>query len=452
MCWFNDRLYVGTSRDLLALLKLFPPPTDPAAMAPWPVNVPKSVEDLDLRAQIWCWIPKRRSWEQVHVSPTIVGRNGRPVPRDLGYRGMTVFQGLSDPVPALYLSGISSVSRGTGARLLRSLDGRTFTAIAEPGLGNPQISSLRALVAFDKYLFVAPAGAGKAWNSTQSAVVLRSKDPARGPWEQACPPGFGDKNNTGIFEMHAFNGHLYAGTFNSSSGYQIWKTSPTGRAPCAWKKVIECGAYRGNQNEMAMSMCGFNGALYVGSGIQNGGYDRTYRIGPAAAELIRIHPDDSWDLIAGQPRQTPQGYKIPLSGMGAGFNNFFNGYFWRMVNHGSSLYLGTFDWSVFLPYARSPDMFVWLQRYINAYGPWNIADAKGGFDLWCTNNGCSWRPVTLRGLGNKYNYGARTMVSSPAGLFIGTANPFGPEIALQRFSRWLYMPNPNGGAEVWHAP
>ena len=452
MAWFQNSLYVGTSRDLLALLKLFPPRGDPAAMSPWPVRVPQSVEDLDLRAEIWHWTPATKRWERVHISPLIIGRNQRNVARDIGYRGMALYQGRSDPIPALYVSGISSVSRGTGARLLRSLDGRTFTAVSQPGLGNPEISTLRALVPFDGYLFVAPAGAGTTWNTTRKAVILRSSDPVAGRWEVVCPPGFGDRNNTGIFEMQVFNGFLYAGTFNNAFGYQIWKTPSTGRRPCSWKKVIERGAFRGSKNEIAMSMRVFNNALYVGSGIQNGGYDRTHHVGPGASELIRLHPDDTWDLVVGAPRRTPQGHKSPVSGMRPGFNNFFNGYFWRMVEHKGWLYLGTFDWSVFLPYARSPAMFPWLKGYINWSGAWNIAEQQGGFKLWRTNDGSRWFPVTLTGFGNPYNYGARTMVSTPAGMFVGTANPFGPEVATQLGRHWQYVPNPRGGAEVWHAP
>jgi len=60
--------------------------------------------------------------------------------------------------------------------------------------------------------------------------------------------------------------------------------------------------------------------------------------------------------------------------------------------------------------------------------------------------------VTTRGFGNPYNYGARTMISTPCGLFVGTANPFGPKVAVQLPARWMYVPNPRGGAEVWHAP
>jgi len=450
MAEFNGQVYVGTSRHILALLKLFPP-IDAASMDPWPVKVPQSVEQLDLRAQILRWCPGFDKWELIHTSPEIEGRNGRPVPRDLGYRGMAVFRGQSEAAAALYVSCLSSVSRGSGARILRSEDGLAFHPVGEPGLGNANISTFRSLVAFDDHLFVAPAGEGTTWNVTRAPTVLRSNDPARGEWTQACVAGFGDPTNGGIFELEVFNNHLYAATFNHSLGYQIWKTPATGKAPCRWRKVLERGAYRGSLNEMAMSMCEFNGALYVGSGLQNGGYDRTYRIGPAAGELIRIHPDDTWDLVAGTARETPHGRKTPLSGLGPGFDNFFNGYIWRMVVHDGWLYVGTFDWSVFLLYAQRRRMLPWLQKHVDQHGAKEIVTRQGGFDLWRTRDAATWMPVTLSGMGNPYNYGVRTLISSRLGMFIGTANPFAPEVPAQLARGSVYVENPDGGAEVWLA-
>src|SRR3954454_16491416 len=98
--------------------------------------------------------------------------------------------------------------------------------------------------------------------------------------------------------MAAFDDHLYVGTHNPFRGFQVWKTRG-GEKPYTWERVVTDGAHRGNLNEVAISMVPFKGALYVGSGIQNGGFDRTYQIGPAAPELIRIHPDGTWDLIVG---------------------------------------------------------------------------------------------------------------------------------------------------------
>jgi len=280
--------------------------------------------------------------------------------------------------------------------------------------------------------------------------VLASCDPAAKIWEPASPTGFGDPSNNVIFEMETFNGHLYAGTFNSRSGYQIWKTSAEEeKLPFRWTQVVSHGAYRGNLNQAATSMCVFNDALYVGSGIQNGGFDRTNLIGPAAGEIIRIYPDDTWDLVVGTPRRTPDGVKVPLSGMGPGFDNFFNGYIWRMVVHEEWLYVGTFDWSVFLLYANRPHLLPWLQRDIRRFGLDNIVQYEGGFDLWRSQDGIHWSNVTRNGFGNPYNYGARTMVSTPFGLFVGTANPFGPEVAAQTAVGWTYVSNPQGGAEVW---
>jgi nucleoside-diphosphate-sugar epimerase len=446
MAYFRDQIYAGTSRHSMALLKLFPP-LAPPAMDPWPVNVPGSVEDLDMRGQIWRCQVSEGKFEKIHVSPEIKGKNGKMVPRDLGYRGMAVFQGRSDPEPALYVASISTVLRGTAAHILRSLDGVNFEIVSEPGLGNPNISTFRALAVFDNHLFAPPAGEGVTFNSNKASVIMRCADPLKKKWEPACEPGLGDPTNYGIFEMVVFNDHLYAGTFNHFHGYQVWKTPATGSKPCRWTKVIEGGAHRGSLSEIAMSLCVHNGALYVGSAIQNGGFDRYNFVGPAAGEVIRIYPDDTWELLVGTPRRTPDGMRYPLSGLGPGFDNVFAGYIWRMTVHDGWLYTSTFDWSVFLPYAGRPSRTA--KRMMHGLGVDQIVKMGGGFDLWRTQDGVNWIPVTQNGLGNPYNYGARTLVSTPQGLFVGTANPFGPEVAAKISTGSVYIPNPDGGAEVW---
>jgi hypothetical protein len=213
--------------------------------------------------------------------------------------------------------------------------------------------------------------------------------------------------------------------------------------------VLANGAHRGPLNEAAVSMCAFRGALYVGGGIAQGGYDRLHRVGPAAPELIRIHPDDSWDLIVGEARETPQGSKRPLSGFEPGFDNVFNGYFWRMTEFDGHLYLGTFKWSVLLPYVQAVKPGDRGERLARWLGLENLVNFDGGFDLFRSRDGVRWTPVTTNGFGNRYNYGARTLVGTPYGLFVGTANPFGPNVAVQTANGFMYAPNPRGGAEVW---
>jgi hypothetical protein len=271
--------------------------------------MPKEFHDLDFRAQIWRYLPLRGAWQHVYQSPRVTSRDGKQVPRDIGYRSMAVHDG------ALHVAAFSPASSGLPPQILRTRDGRAFDAVAQAGT-DPDLNTYRVLQVFDGRLYTSPTGrVGGAANASNSAVVLETRDPATEPWQPVSELGFGDPDNHTFFEMAVFENHLYVGTLNPVTGFQIWKT-PGGKKPYEWTCVISNGAYRGNLNELAISMCPFDGALYVGTAIQNGGYDRAHKIGPAAPELIRIYPDDSWDLIVGKPRATPDGFKVPLSGKG----------------------------------------------------------------------------------------------------------------------------------------
>lgn len=48
-----------------------------------------------------------------------------------------------------------------------------------------------------------------------------------------------------------------------------------------------------------------------------------------------------------------------------------------------------------------------------------------GGEVWCTENGVDWEPITIDGFGDKYNHGIRTMALGDDGSFyLGTANPY----------------------------
>jgi hypothetical protein len=448
MAWFQDHLYVGTLRNILALVKASPPKY-PAGMIPWPVRVPENVFTLDLRAQIWRYDPATGRWDQAYVSPMMPGPDGKPVPRDIGYRCMAVFQGPEDSEPALYIATASSNTRGPGAHVLRLTETGGVITASPPGLGDQNVSTLRALVAFQGRLYTAPTGSGRAWNAADRPCVYESVDPIAGKWRPVSQPHFGDGTNDAIYEMAVFNDHLYVGTLNPTSGYQIWKVRPIGEPPYAWKKVLGLGAFRGSLNEAAMTMCVFGDALYVGSGISNGGYDRTYKVGPGAGEVIRIYSDDSWDIVVGASRDTPWGQKRPLSGMRPGFNNPCAGYIWSMAVYDGWLYVGTFDSTILALWADPKLQPKRRQLTFRMMGVDGVVERGGGFNLWRSYDGVHWTAVTQNGFDNLYNYGVRTMLSTPAGLFVGTANPFGPEVAARLAGGWKYVANPRGGAEVW---
>jgi ubiquinone/menaquinone biosynthesis C-methylase UbiE len=449
MAWFQGHLYASTTRTGMNSPRPFNFET---LVSMFPVKVPKTSHwDNDYRAQIWRYNPSSTVWSKILTSPMYMGNMGFEVPRYLGFRCMTIFQGEGDSHPALYTPSWSTRA-GPGPIILRCLNGTQFEEASEPGMGGlvSDTTAIRSLVSFKGRLFACSTGrSGSHDTSPEQSIVFESSDPSSNNWCLACEPSFGDRGNLTICEMQAFNGFLYAATLNPYQGFQIWKTDAEGRPPYRWHKVISHGAYRGKENEAIAAMGKFKGNLYLGTAINYAGYDRMFGVGPAAPEIICLHPDDSWDLVVGESRFTPNGFKVPLSGLGSGFNNGFTGYLWQLCEHDGWLYATTLDKIVFLPYATPTIFPPFAERMGSSDFIEKFIYYMGGFDLWRTHNGIFWDPVTNNGFGNPFNFGGRTLVSTPHGLFVGTANSFGPEVAVKRRAGWFYEKNPDGGGEVW---
>jgi hypothetical protein len=454
--WFKGKLYVGTTRSNFQMLKIQTLFRDMPVHL-WPVEGPDDTEGLyallDRRAQIWSYDPLTDCWTEVMRSPNVVGTTGELVARDTGYRAMGVFQGEADPEPALYVA-TWGVSRSPGALILRSYDGMQFDPVCDYGIieGLP-VTTTRVLVPFKGRLFTSPTGTrgfDVKFNINVSGVpvIYESRNPGRRNWQAVCPPGFGDPENKGVFMLCAFNDHLYAGTFNVK-GLEIWKSDCAGNPPYRWTKALDGGAGRGALNQVVTSMVEFKGALYVGTAIQNGGFDRVHKVGPAGAELIRIYPDDSWEILIGGTRDTPQGRKTALGGIPAGYGNVFNGYFWHMAVHDDWLYVGTMDSTIWIKWLRVDTYPQHVRRLVESVGQDNILANEAGCDLWRSADGENWLPVTRTGFDNLYNLGFRNLVSTPHGLFVASANPFGPRVAVGGAQGWHYEDNPRGGLEVW---
>lgn len=456
MAWFDNRLYVGTTRAALQMNRTNIPVPD---MKPWPTDWKPDIYDYDRRAEIWRYDPAAEDgggvWDLVYKAPWVPGRNGRQVPRYIGFRGMAVFRSAGDPRPCLYVSTWSPAMAPEPPDILRSEDGESFHAAARPPFGE-QVRSFRTLQPFQGRIHTSPTSASvvvggvrRGQDSVASESTIYCTDDLAGArWSAANVEGFGERANVTVFEMAEYNGHLYAGTVNPR-GLQLWRTEAADQPPYTWKRVLNHGAFRGPHNEAVASLCVFKGALYVGTGVANGGFHRQFRIGPAASEIIRVWPDDSWELLMGLPRITPQGVKTPLSGYSAGFDSLFNGYIWRMCEHAGWLYAGTFCWANALPYVP---LHVWPEDVLQLIRRWGLDRLNremGGFDLWRTQDGIRWYCITRSGFDNPYNWGVRNFASTPCGLFVGTANPYGPQVAIQRHGKWQYVNNPRGGCEVF---
>jgi hypothetical protein len=449
MAWFKGRLYVGTTRANLCLIKN----SVNIEIDRWPVECPNPVYSRDFeyqqaRAEIWRYTPEHSLWERVYQAPIVTGQHGKEMSRELGYRGIVVYQAPSDPNPCLYLTNWSR-SHGDGPIILRSEDGDSFEAVPNSINTIQPVNSVRSLTQFKGMLFTAPTGAGKGNPNTSGVpTIYVTTDPNNTPWQPANKAGFSVSGNATIFEMATFDDWLYAGTLNNE-GFQLWRTQALGKPPFNWELVVERGAGRGALNQGVVSLQVFKGALYLGTGIQNGGYDHTNDIGPAGAEIIRVNSDSSWDLIVGDARTLDDKRIEPLSGLRSGFGNLFNGYIWRMRSHDGWLYASTMEWSMTLAYADLDKRPPKVRQVLGEVGQEAVVKHQGGFDLWRTADGENWLPVDRRGFDNPYNYGLRTMTSTPRGLFIGTANPFGPRALVRKGDDWEYADNPQGGCEIW---
>ena len=427
MQWWNGYLYVGTNRawhcaETASFHNLLPgsvdyPPADPD------IECPADPEDIPAQAEIWRWSPVTNVWQRVYQSPNdVLLASGKYTARDIGFRGMTVYTE-SDGTEALYVTGVSAkFINFEGARelppprILRTTDGVNWEAVPQTpgtGLGDFPWASLRNPFVDKGRLYVIGGFA------QGSGVLLESSDPAAGDDAYGVVSAWGMLASAGA----PFNNQLYVST-QSLSGYKIYRTDNSGTAPYTYTQVINRGGYLDRPNNEILSMLEYNGRLYAG------GNGVVFRGSPA--ELIRINSDDTWDVIVGDPRQTPDGWKFPLSGFTSGFGNDFNGHMWRLESYEDNLFVGTFDSSTV--YKDDPELEPILRDLM-------------GFDLWRSPEGTEFYSVTTQGFGDKFNFGVRSMEATPQGLFVGAANYYyGLQVWRAPLVHHTFMPSVLGGA------
>ncbi len=419
MQWWNDHLYVGTGRAYAcfqaaiqaAYLSYIPYPPNDADLdcAPTP-------QELPLQAEIWRWTPATASWVRLYQAPEnipIPDHPGQFVSPDIGYRGMATFEE-PDGSSSLYVAGYSSRDfnepSDTGQalpypRILYSNDGTTFEPIPQdPGtfmgdldnrvncIDHERIYGFREMTTYnDKLYIVAGGGYG-------DGCVIESANPSEGndAFRQVTPPSMS------IASMTPFNGYLYLGTGDNplppdptAPGYTIYKTTATGVVPYQYIPVLTNGGFR-PQSKTITDFEEFEGRLYAGTN--------------QPAELLRVNPDDTWDLLVGSARTDVEGNVIaPLSGFGDGFDWYFNIHMHRLQTHNGSFYVGTNDNST--AYRDIPIIS-------------NITAGEYGFSLYGTRDGVQYTPITDTGFGDIFNESARTFASTPYGMFLGAQNSY----------------------------
>jgi len=402
MAWFKGKLYIGTAANELcvenATLQYYYPNLPIYGPNPAPdLHCAANADDLDLRAEIWQYTPQTNTWKRVYRSPADIPNPHDPskmVARDIGYRGMVVYH------DQLYVGGVTAdeylpqLADAHPPRILRTSDGTSWTALngapktLSTYLGTQKPIGYRSMVVYHDRLFVTASS-----GLTGDGVILEVKgaDGNSPSFTQVSP------SSLQVFELQPFNDQLYVGTGNADNGYGVYRTR-LDTTPATFTPIVMDGAGRGKTVTSVVSMQPFGGRLYVGaSGWGNGA------IFPVS-ELISIGTGDDWNVVVGAARAG----KSPVSGLPDGFGNPFNAHFWRMEDAGGALLLGTNDWT-------------WALRNIPILGSW--LRPFMGYDLYGTCDGRNWWPATINAFGDgRYNFGARTLETTPAGTFLGSAN------------------------------
>jgi hypothetical protein len=416
----------------------------------------------------WEMVYQSQLWDWINPDPTnpLYPPTGK-YPVAYGYRMMGTFEdqlfvcGIGTWWPSLPLSTVLVTDTG---------DLGTWNDITGILAGT---NNVRGLVEFNCDLYVTASTPGASVSGAGLGVVYRYTPETPGLWTAVSEEGFGSDYNTEFPYLIEFNNHLYTSTLNYEMGFEVWKTDGTvgGDGKYIWTPVVTDG-FGDTWNQWGMTMEVFNDHLYIGTAVGAGLVIKNNEIaGTRAFDVIRVDKDDNAELVVGAyiARDPPAGWptsRTPLSKWPAGFGNPLNFYVWHMEVHDGVLYLGTFDGCGLLQFLpelieglfdeemlaslgeeltgilnspeiqaflqENPEYAQYIQELLQTYDSGDasaliqlIVQYTGGADLWKTNDGIHWVPVTLNGFDNPNNYGVRRLLSvCDTILFVGTANPF----------------------------
>lgn len=368
-------------------------------------------------------------WATVYESPPQPLGDGTRMSRDYGITALVVLQAPGDTAPCLY-AGTASI---LGGQILRSEDGETFSRASAHGLDDDTRLSVTQLTMFGEKLFAVPRGTitdevhEPRWSP--EPVLHVALPPEEGEeasrWVPACLPGFGDLTNLEIATLSVAHGHLYASTINPTHGFQLWRTKAEGAPPFAWEQVLTRGAWRYALNMEVTAAAEFGDALWLGTGLPGRGRDVTHDVGPAAAELIRVAEDGTWEIVTGEMRFTPDGLKVPQTALAPGFHNDFNAAISALCVHDGVLYAGTANWE--------PRHITDLPVEEGKAPP----PLEGGAELWASPDGRSWARVEEGAVADPAGVRIRHLAATPENTGLALVLELSGKAVARKANLWI---------------
>lgn len=247
--------------------------------------------------------------------------------------------------------------------------------------------------------------AGALWVVDQNNHRIQRFTSSNPGWRQLNLNGFGDLSNSLILSLGTFNGQVYAGTDNATSGAQLWRTSNASAG--GWAAVTTNG-FGDTANGGINHLLAFSGQLYAGTWNWNSAANASN-----GGQLWRSADGTSWQRV-----------------VEAGFGDATNGEIFRLIVFNHQLYAST--WSYTDTHGaelwRSADGTSWSRVVTNGFGEANNAailslavfdgylyagtlnDVTGG-QLWRSADGVVWLPVNAAGFGYASNWAISALAS-----------------------------------------
>ena len=206
-----------------------------------------------------------------------------------------------------------------------------------PATGLPEgYGPVTTLLAHESRLFVAVAGDVINGNAP---TLWWSEDPCEERWRTIAGSPFDDSAQAMITHLIAWRGQLYVAVASAERGLQLWRAGLTTEGVVDdWHCVLRDGAGRYTGNREALALTVWHDQLYLAAG-RTGQTAANAR--PLGVELLRVDPEDHWEILAGGVRFTPEGLKAPLASIGPGFGDPAYVNLLGLFGHRGALYVAT---------------------------------------------------------------------------------------------------------------
>jgi len=408
---------------------------------------------------------------------------------DIGNKAATFMCIFKD---CLYVGCFNPLS---GPEVWRSATGDpgSWTQVNQDGWGFRSNSDATRMLVHDGYLYVGTESARELNDPKVGCQLWRTDgnlSPPYDQWEQVSPGGFGNPFNHNVCGLAMFNGKMYAGTWNTTQGTEVWRATPSATAPFSdWEKVNENG-FGDPENIWTLAISAVDDTLYAGGAgkfeVEGGMY--ALLSGRAKIKythggfLLKTTDGTTWERVeapgfleppamAGGPPLKFRGQLIfaeaqfvqtlrlwgcepsPLRLIDkSGFDDPLNTGIVKIKAHEDYIYLGTWNVANGGKVYRSGNgenweltgsgglgsannfcvlSFEWFNGKLYV-GTWNMRDALQVFRANADADNAAdivWEAVTTDGFGDAGNKAATCMSAFNGHLYVGCFNPTtGPEV------------------------